>query len=40
MLDADRLQQMSDAERRAVKAVFDAIHSLDLAEIARRGARI
>ena len=39
MLDPDRLQQMSDTERRAVKAVFDAIHSLDLAEIARRGAR-
>ena len=40
MLDSARMQAMSDSERRAVQAVFDVIQSLNLEEIARRGANV
>ncbi|VTU38402.1 Alpha-ketoglutarate-dependent taurine dioxygenase [Variovorax sp. PBL-E5] len=40
MLDEARMQRLSDTERRAVKAVFDAISSLDLNDIARRSANV
>lgn len=40
MLDDARMQRLSDPERRAVKAVFDAISSLDLEDIARRSANV
>lgn len=40
ILDDSRMQRLSDPERRAVKAVFDAISSLDLADIARRSGKV
>lgn len=40
LLDNSRMQNLSDMERRAVKAVFEAVQSLDLDAIARRGADI
>ncbi|HMP09498.1 TauD/TfdA family dioxygenase [Hydrogenophaga sp.] len=40
LLDEDQLRALPEPERRAVRAVFEAIASLDLDEIARRGARM
>jgi taurine dioxygenase len=40
LLDEAQLQTLPDAERRAVRAVFDAIFSLDLDELARRSTRV
>ena len=40
MLDDTRMQLLSEPERRAVIAVFDAISSLDLGDIARRSANV
>ncbi len=39
ILDPARLESLSDAERRTVQAVFDAIATLDLDQIGRRAAR-
>lgn len=40
LLDPHRMDRLSDPERRAVKAVFDAIASLDLDAIGRRAANV
>lgn len=40
MLDAARMQQLSEPEQRAVKAVFEAIQSLNLDDIVRRSANV
>ena len=38
MLDDGRMQGLPESERRAVKAVFDAIQSLNLDDIVRRSS--
>ena len=40
MLDAARMQQLSEPERRAVTAVFEAIQTLNLDDIVRRSANV